>query len=1525
MPTYDSDICIYGATSGGIMSAWKAARMGMTISIISNNNHIGGMTTGGLSFLDSSAISKPTGDLYTFFNLIQSKDGEKVVNPLTKGWKTPRPEIAPSEYLQAFQMIFNNYKTLINLYKNQRISGITMLDKKITRIQMTNFNIFTAKIFIDASYEGDLLKYSGVPYSMIRESSDTYGETTQAGVRVSYTIGVEAHKTAGDTTSEILGANINGIRIPTVRSNETVVNGQESKDLMENTYRLCITNTPSKMIPFTDPAILPPASSGYVYKAEDYEILIRYCEYSFKKGDITLDHPMPNGLTYSWPKTSPDASEDQQGTKYHDWNGNYWLVGMSRDYLEDNSGNIDYNKREQIEKASEWWQRGFMYTLATNTRVPLITRNSVSQWGLAKDEFKTNRNWPTCFYLREGRRMKSDYILKNVADSLSSRHVISESKYMLDAHACSLIVKQDPKDNKFKFYVEGGIPDDRNLKNTTIPYETIIPPRDKCTNLFVTWSISASRLTFASIRMEPVFMQIGLVAGAAAALCIQKNLGVQDLLYTDLETHINFPKTDSDICIYGATSGGIMSAWKAARMGMTISIISNNNHIGGMTSGGLTALDYGIRKPEGDLYTFFNSAEAIDPDTKGWKRKESRPGAADVIQTRPSKYLTEFNKIINSSTKIKLYKNQRICGITMVDNKIKSIQMTNTNIFTAKIFIDATYEGDLLKYSGVPYSMVRESRDTYNEDSAGAFSLIPYRVDAYNTPDNPTTGIIGGLINGIQIPKVTTEILPEGEESRNLMEYTYRLCITDRPAAEKIGFGTQEFKPPSYNSNHYKFVVRHSQTRLSKYLETWDISSSDATDFNGNYWLEGIATDYLENASGNIDYPRRTQIETASQYWQRGVLYTLATHPDINESIRNAVSKWGLAKDEFKTNSNWPTCFYVREGRRMKSDYILTNVEDPRASQNVISQSIYFIDSHGCSIIVKASDKKLYSEGWLMGIPDDQPKNKTIPYETIIPPRDKCTNLFVTWSISASRLTFTSIRMEPVFMQISLAAGAAAALCINGKYNVQDLPYEQLSKYMSCTLSIPYSITSFEPFESLSVIRQSRGIPMLFGFRIGDGALDNAGMPIQNTENKVKILQIARYAFDTFRVKHNTSLNQYCLPTNSLSNINDNFKKFYYDNRLKNGGCYGLGEGYTGWYNKIQYELIRDNTSLSPAQKKDQFRNMIRTSMARQVRDYELDKQYLHYIISNEDIQHHDENNFPTKFIEQIKLFSGIASPTLKEVLDAQKDYIAECFKHAYDAFPRIADRKFLYIGGYNMEQRATTLKEYLDLAKYINDKYHNVVHGLMIQGHIGILNFTPKEIEEKLRKIEKLINIARNSGYDVSIYEFDHKIFDEHFYRELAQKVNEKDDNNHIIVRPGEHRVPIPADYIRQADIYRKCLNIFLNQGVCQFQVWDSSDSGSWQNKKHYTKIDIGPPGNPQWRDIRVGDNVRNISKTQYIIQRADQALFYDDLTPKPCYNEIVSLLKNYNVSHYDSKKSIFYPYNPLNLGYSDLASLGD
>lgn len=472
-----------------------------------------------------------------------------------------------------------------------------------------------------------------------------------------------------------------------------------------------------------------------------------------------------------------------------------------------------------------------------------------------------------------------------------------------------------------------------------------------------------------------------------------------------------------------------------------------------------------------------------------------------------------------------------------------------------------------------------------------------------------------------------------------------------------------------------------------------------------------------------------------------------------------------------------------------------------------------------------------------------------------------------------------------------------------------------------CVVTRRANIVSFEPFESLSVVRQERGIPMLFGFRSAN-SIDRAGIPMQNTGERAKVIQVARYAFDTFRVRKASSnnLNQQCLPITSI-NINNNLNKFYYDNRLKNGGSYGIGEGGITWLNQAEFDAIKNSTSLTPSQKKTQFTQMIYTNMRNLVTTYDLDGRYLHYIISNEDWQHSDAAGFPEHDIEEIRLFSGHASPTLAQVLTAQKDYVAECFKAAYDAFPTIAGRKFLYFGAYNMEQRATTLTVMLDVVNYINRKYPNVVHGLMMQAHIGINDFSvPNAIEDKLRKIEKLVNVARNSGFEVSIYEFDHKIFDENFYRNIFQEL----DDNGNITRVGVHRVATDADFIRQARIYKDCVKIFLNQGVCQFQVWDDTDPGSWRNFKYYTEINVGTATTPNWRAIRVGDNV-NRYPTRNITQKAHMTLFDENVRPKPCYNEILSLLKTYTVSDYNSKKSIFPPYNVLNYRYSDLASMGD
>jgi len=184
---------------------------------------------------------------------------------------------------------------------------------------------------------------------------------------------------------------------------------------------------------------------------------------------------------------------------------------------------------------------------------------------------------------------------------------------------------------------------------------------------------------------------------------------------------------------------------------------------------------------------------------------------------------------------------------------------------------------------------------------------------------------------------------------------------------------------------------------------------------------------------------------------------------------------------------------------------------------------------------------------------------------------------------------------------------------------------------------------------------------------------------------------------------------------------------------------------------------------------------------------------------------------------------------------------------------------------------------------------------------------------------MEKLINIARNSGYEVNINEFDCNVFDE---KTDSQKVNDSG----VITKVGVINPPTAADFNRQAQIYKDCVHIFLNQGVCNYQVWAETDRGTWKDKRHYTEIDVGTRGNPSWRPVRVGDNINNsVSPARYVTHKSHTALFDEDLRPKPCYNEILNLLKTYDKRKFDSKKSIFSPYNVINFNYSDLADLGD
>ncbi|XHR31068.1 MAG: FAD-dependent oxidoreductase [Chthoniobacteraceae bacterium] len=483
----ETDVCIYGGAAGGVTAAVEAARQGKAVTLLGFNQHLGGMSSSGLGWTD---IGK-NGDSYIqgisreFYTRISGKYGSGKVK-----W-TFEPHVA--------EAVFNEMvkEARVRVFLGQQLAKTEIKDRKITDITMENGNVFRAKVFIDASYEGDLLKQAGVSYTVGREGNAQYGETINGIQTKTYghnlPDGVDPYVVKGNPASGIL---------PGVNADPGGPDGSADSKVQAYCYRICLTNVPRNRVRIAK----PPG-----YNAADYELLFRAIEAGHTSTFFTCDE-MPNGKTDT---------------------NNY--SGVSCDYIGYNYGypEADYATRSKIAKAHENWQRGLIWTLQNHTRVPKAIRNTCAKWGLPADEFKDNNHWPYELYVREARRMVSDYVIteKNCSGEIVAEDSAGLAAYTMDSHNCQRIVLNGQVKN------EGDV-QKRTPKPFPISYRALVPKSSECLNLLTPWSVSASHVAFASVRMEPVFMILGQSVGMAACLAIDERCPVQDIPYNKLKAQL---------------------------------------------------------------------------------------------------------------------------------------------------------------------------------------------------------------------------------------------------------------------------------------------------------------------------------------------------------------------------------------------------------------------------------------------------------------------------------------------------------------------------------------------------------------------------------------------------------------------------------------------------------------------------------------------------------------------------------------------------------------------------------------------------------------------------------------------------------------------------------------------------------------------------------------------------------------------------------------------------------------------------
>lgn len=498
----------------------------------------------------------------------------------------------------------------------------------------------------------------------------------------------------------------------------------------------------------------------------------------------------------------------------------------------------------------------------------------------------------------------------------------------------------------------------------------------------------------------------------AVTPCLAQQLpepAIPGLRYYYPPEKVEHREIETDICVYGGTSGGVAAAIQARRMGKSAVLLAFGKHVGGLTTGGLSHTDGGGPGVCGgiarEVYNQIGQRNFKPSDAEAVYKKMLDEAGVQVH------YLAHLDKVVKDGT------------------RITSIAMENGLVVNAKQFIDATYEGDLLARAGVSYAVGREANSVYNETYNGIRKPgtgghnFPVTIDPYIEPGNPASGLL---------PRVVADGGTVGEGDRAIQAYCFRMRLVRDE--DRLPFP----KPNVYDTLDYEILARLFESGAEPH-PSWTIDTNNHHLFRGAYFIDFVGGNY-EWPEG--DWVTREKVFQDHANYQIGVMHFLTTSPRIPKKWQDYFKKFGLPRDEYQDTGGWTHELYIREGRRLLSDYVMTqhNCQGREVPEDSIGLASYNMDSHHCQMV--AVDGAVRNEGNVeIGV-----RPYPIAYRAITPQASECTNLLVPVVLSSSHIAFGSIRMEPVFMILGQSAATAAVQAIEDGVDIQKIDYEKLAQ-----------------------------------------------------------------------------------------------------------------------------------------------------------------------------------------------------------------------------------------------------------------------------------------------------------------------------------------------------------------------------------------------------------------------------------------------------------------------------------------------